>query len=136
MKAMTIRRAVPLAFALLAACGGASAGPDRPSPQPQRHDPNVITEEDLRGSASGSLYDAIRRLRPGWRLQGPPTTLLRQSDGGVIVYVDGIRFGGVETLRQFQPSSVLSIRYYSPGEAEGQFGPGHLKGAIAIVTRH
>jgi hypothetical protein len=38
-------------------------------------------------------------------------------------------------LRQFPLGDVESVRYYSPSEAEGQFGLGHLQGAIQIVIR-
>jgi ABC-type phosphate transport system substrate-binding protein len=135
---MHLRSAMPLALALLTACGGgAGTAATAEATTPQRRDANVISEEELRAVTSSSVYDAIRRLRPAWRLQPLPTTaLLGQSEGQLMVYVDGARFGNAESLRQMQPSGVLSIRFYSPSEAEARFGPGHLKGAIEVVTGH
>jgi hypothetical protein len=50
------------------------------------------------------------------------------------VYVDGSRYGGFDSLRLLKWQSAAYVRYYSPGEAEAQFGPGHLVGAIEIKT--
>jgi hypothetical protein len=51
------------------------------------------------------------------------------------VYVDGTRYGNLESLRQIVPSGIFSVRYYSPSNAEARFGPGHLLGAIEVTTR-
>jgi len=48
--------------------------------------------------------------------------------------VDGTRYGGFDSLRLLKWRSVSSVRYYSPGGAEAQFGPGHLLGAIEVKT--
>jgi len=34
----------------------------------------------------------------------------------------------------FPIRSVASVRYFSPGNAEARFGPGHLLGAIEVIT--
>jgi hypothetical protein len=126
---------MPLVLALVTACGGgAGTGAAADPATPKRRDPSVISEEELRSASISSVYDAIRRLRPSWRLQPQPTVILGQNESEFFVYVDGTRFGNVASLRQMQPSGILSIRYFSPSEAEARFGPGHLRGAIEIVT--
>lgn len=121
--------AAPLAALVLAACAGGAAGRAG-----ARHDPNLITEEELRGTSGSSLHDAIRTLRPAWLLQRRPTTLLGRKEGQLLVYVDRVRFGSAESLRQLRPSAVLTVRYYGPSEAQARFGPGHLDGAIEVTT--
>jgi len=53
---------------------------------------------------------------------------------GPVVYLDGRRFGTVRSLGLIRVPSVLSVRFYSPSEAHGRFGPGHLQGAIDVTS--
>jgi hypothetical protein len=98
------------------------------------HDSDVITAEELGTITAPTLYDAVRRLRPGWLLRSQPTAVMRQNQAQLIVYIDDIRYGGIESLRQVHASAVAYARYYSPGSAEARFGPGHLLGAIEVKT--
>jgi len=127
--------AVSLSALLLAGCasgtGGATA---RTSSSVGRRDPNLITAEEIASKQAQTLYDAVRALRPAWMMRSRPTTLMPQNEGELIVYVDGTRFGNIQSLRQFVPNGVQSIRYYSPTDAEARFGPGHLHGAIEVIT--
>jgi hypothetical protein len=119
---------------LLAACASGTGGTSRPSPSVARRDPNLITAEEIASKQAQTLYDAVRSLRPQWLMRRGPTTLLPQNEGTLIVYVDGHRFGTVESLRQFVPTGVLSVRFFSASDAEARFGPGHLHGAIEVIT--
>ena len=86
----------------------------------------------MKGGAS--VYDAVRQLRPAWMLRGRPTAMAR-NQAQLITYVDGVRYGvGVESLRSLPIRAVATVRYFSPGSAEAHFGPGHLLGAIEVVT--
>lgn len=122
---------VSLSTLLLAAAANAAA--QAPARKPRR-DANLITAEELAAKPAQTLYDAIRALRPAWMMRGRPTTLMPQNEGQLIVYVDGTRYGTIETLRQFVPSIAQAVRYYSPSDAEAHFGPGHLNGAIEVIT--
>jgi hypothetical protein len=123
--------AVSLSTLLLAAFANADA--QTPSRRPRR-DPNLITAEELAAKPAQTLYDAVRALRPAWMMRGRPTALMPQNEGPLIVYVDGIRFGTIESLRQFVPGVAQAVRYYAPSDAEAHFGPGHLNGAIEVIT--
>ncbi len=122
------------AVVLLTACASATGGTARTSPSVARRDPNLITAEEMASKQAQTLYDAVRALRPAWMMRSRPTTLMPQNEGELIVYVDGHRFGNIESLRQFVPNAVQSVRYFSPSDAEARFGPGHLHGAIEIIT--
>lgn len=122
---------------LLTACasGTGTGGTARAPGTTGRRDANVISAEEIATTSSQTLYDAVRNLRPQWMMRSRPTALLQQNQGELLVYVDGTRFGNMETLRQINPGGVQSVRYYSPSAAEARFGPGHLLGAIEVTTR-
>ena len=128
VRAAALLISLPLAWA----CGSAGSGAARTAP---RHDPNIITSEELQGVSASNLFDAIRTLRPQWMSSRSPTMLRPQAEGNIVVYMDRVRYGDPEMLRQIPPAVAVSVRYYSPSEAEGEFGAGHLQGAIQVVTR-
>jgi hypothetical protein len=91
--------------------------------------------EELAGTKGSTAYDAVQRLRPAWILRSRPRTVVQGSQAQLIVYVDGIRYAaGIESLRLLPLKAVVSLQYFSPGSAEGRFGPGHLLGAIEAIT--
>jgi hypothetical protein len=120
--------AVAASALLLAACAARTG-----APSPSR-DANLITAEEIAGKPGQSLYDVVRALRPAWMMRSRPTALMPQNEGELVVYVDGTRYGNIESLRQFVPTAVQAVRYYSPSDAEARFGPGHLHGAIEVIT--
>src|SRR5437763_258094 len=106
---------------------------DRHEPVPVRST-DIVTQEELgRVATASTLYEALHALRPGW-FRRNPTTLRPQTEGDVVVYVDQSRLGGPEALRTLQVNAAVAIRHYSASEAEARFGPGHLHGAIQVVT--
>lgn len=123
-----------LTATLLGACASSRATNRAEQQTGPRADPDLITIEDLEGTTANTLYDAIRALRPAWMLRSRPTALLQQNQAQLLVYVDGTRYGNMDSLRQLTVGGVLSVRYFSPGNAEGRFGPGHLLGAIEVIT--
>jgi hypothetical protein len=131
--AVSVRTAIVVAalpWALACASTGGSAGTS--GPRPER---NLITAEELRGVSASNLYDAIRLLRPQWMSATNPSTFRIEAEGNIVVYMDRIRFGEPEQLRAFPPSLAVSVRFLDPSEANAEFGVGHLKGAIVVVTR-
>ena len=83
-----------------------------------------------------NLFDAVRLLRPQWLNQRPnPSAIMPGSESDMVVYMDRIRFGAPEQLRQFPPSIAISVRFLTPSEATAEYGVGHLKGAIMVTTR-
>jgi hypothetical protein len=120
--------AVPLALSCTSGAGrsGRLATP--------RHDANIISAEELAGVNASNLYDAIRLLRTEWLRRSAPTTLLPGAEYAVAVYLDRVRFGDLESLRQLPVSSAVRVRYYSASEAQSEFGVSNLQGAIQVVT--
>ena len=120
--------AVPLALSCTSGAGRSGRM------APPRHDANIISAEELAGVNASNLYDAIRLLRTEWLRRSAPTTLLPGAEYAVAVYLDRVRFGDLESLRQLPVSSAVRVRYYSASEAQSEFGVSNLQGAIQVVT--
>lgn len=85
-------------------------------------DPERITALELRSVPGVSAYQAIQRLRPQFlrdrsTLGGivPPS----RSSGteAIVVYVDGSRMGGTESLNSIPVDDAAEIRRLNPGQA-------------------
>jgi hypothetical protein len=119
---------------LLPAAGCSKSHAARADQASPSRDGDIITAEELGNTTVSTVYDAVRQLRPAWLLRSRPTAVVRQNQAQLVVYVDGVRYGGFESLRQVTKASVAFVRYYSPGSAEARFGPGHLLGAIEVKS--
>ena len=118
----------------LSACAGSNAARESRDAAPS-HDADVLMAEELSGTHGSTAFDAVRQLRPAWIMRSRPTAVMQRNQSQLIVYVDGIRYGaGIESLRLLSLRSVASVRYFSPGSAEARFGPGHLLGAVEVLT--
>jgi hypothetical protein len=113
---------------VLCACAAGQAR--RPADTPAKG--SLITAEELRDSRGRDAYEIIEFLRPGW-LQRRGEYSFR-NDGGIAVYLNGMRLGGIEGLRDIERDVVTSIRYFDPVAAQFRFGLSHNHGAIQVVT--
>jgi hypothetical protein len=96
---------------------------------------NVLTEEEFHDMEAGSAYDVVQRLRPTWLRQRGPTSVNSRSSGEVLVYVDGVAYGDVETLRGIPVGHVASMRFFSATDATTRFSVTHGGGVIEVYTR-
>ena len=124
---MRLPRALPLALALAAACGGRS----RPGTSGPAVSGDVILSDELRRVQASDLWTALQHLRPNWFRRGPS---LVRGQGDLLVVVDRVPQGGSDALRQIPIGAVLVARYLSPSEATGLYGQGALYGAIVVST--
>ena len=94
---------------------------------------NVISMQEIIGAKARDAYELVSRMRPLWlRQRGASSLLLKES---VLVYWDGMRFGGPESLRQIDANSVGSIRFLNGVQATAELGTGHGNGVIMVKTR-
>jgi hypothetical protein len=107
----------------LAGCAAGRAAEDGPLPERQR---NQITAEELDRVQFTNAHDLVETLRPTW---------LVDRGGPLMVYVDEVRMGGRESLRQIPAANVAEVRYLTPIQASARFGRGHEGGAILVTTR-
>jgi len=106
--------------------------------RPTRSD-DLITSEDLARSAARNAYDAVSQLRPHWfsaaRLRSPVEREAAGEPGVLIVYVGGVRYGSIESLRQLSVSVIAQLQYLNAAAATQRFGTGHPAGAIDVMLR-
>ena len=116
--------AMVLLFGLACSSSGSSSGSTSSSNR------DVLTRAELDESNSGSLYDAIQRLRASW---------LRPRGGGsqaaVQVMMDGVRVGDTSFLQTIRPDNVIEVHYVNSRDATTRWGTGFSAGAIDIITR-
>lgn len=129
-----LSRCGPLLLLALAACATAGTGGEE---RPEESSRNFISSAEVQ-EAQGSYrnaYEIVESLRPMWtRSRG---RVSRQSpDAGLPrVFVDGNRFGDLQSLRGIGVETVESIRYLSPSDATTRYGTGYPGGIIMVNTR-
>jgi hypothetical protein len=122
------------AIVVAGACATSTAKQPNQGGGPQT-DNSLLTADELWNATESNLFDLIRVRRPMWIRSQRPTTGRTAAEGGLVVYLDEFRLGGLDMLRQIAPNSVMAVRYFSPSAAQARFGPGHLNGAIQLSSR-
>ena len=98
----------------------------------------VLTQEEISASGvSGNAFDIVTRLRPNFLVSRGPITLGNAQRTAMYpnIYLDGIPFGDINTLRNIDASQIAEIRLYQAGEAQTKFGVGNSNGVLAVTTR-
>lgn len=92
---------------------------------------NTITVEEIARNPQTDLHAYLARKRPLWlNTRGP----VGAGSSGVVVYVDGMRRGGVEELRSIPLDIVDWVGHFTGPEASLRWGMGHSHGAIYVAT--
>ena len=99
----------------------------------ERIDRNVITQAQIRERGFRTAYEAVESLKAPWLLVRPDG-LSQQRE--VIVYLDDIRLGGIQSLKQIQSPQIILIRYFDSQTAIMRWGVDHSQGVIMVVTRN
>ena len=133
-----MRRIIALVLLAMVTFGGSAAAQ-------KKGDRYRLTQADLAeaGSSINTAYDAIQQLRPHW-FRGPSGRTASQSTGdplsmpGVnsgmpVVYIDGNRQNGIESLRTISAAKVKEVKYMDQNKAIAMLGPGHEAGAIEVT---
>jgi hypothetical protein len=100
---------------------------------------DVLTAEEIATTDAQNAYDAISLKRPFFlKSRGPRS--LRESPVGQtaeypIVYVDGMYYGELESLRFISVTSIREIDYLDFNAATLRFGTGHTGGVILVLTK-
>ncbi|MBA2670166.1 MAG: TonB-dependent receptor plug domain-containing protein [Gemmatimonadetes bacterium] len=98
-------------------------------------DANLLTAEEIERVHYNNVYELVQALRPSW-IQGRGRVSIQDPTAGeAVVYVDGMRFGGVGQLRQLRTADVASIQHLSAGDASSRFGLDHAGGAILVHSK-
>ena len=125
------------AMSLLAVACGIIGACSSPGAQPGKLGTrNVILPDDIARVGATNALEAIQQLQPRMLAkQRGPSSINFENQTQIAVYLDGTRFGGIETLALIQATPILEIRFLSASEATFRFGTGNSGGAIVITTR-
>ncbi|HMI47028.1 MAG TPA: hypothetical protein VK491_12750, partial [Gemmatimonadaceae bacterium] len=124
----------PIAIAAILGCASGGTSPISDTVQVPRRADYITGEEIVASNASEmTAYDAVARLRPNWLAMHGKAT---HGSEYATVYVDGQRYGSVESLRNIQAYQVADIRYYDITQAGARFGvQGGTAGVIEVRIR-
>lgn len=124
------RWALAVLAVLVAACTPPRLGPGQIS------NTQLITENEIEASHSNSAYDVIAKLRANFLTYRGETSFDKsRSTPYPTVWVDGMEYGPIGTLRNVPAAQISTIRLYRSWEATTKFGVGNMGGVIEITTR-
>jgi hypothetical protein len=103
----------------------------------------VLDSEGIRRSGAHTAWDAIRLLRPGFKLLRTESAALmprraaqaRVDGGALLLVIDGHRIRDLDALRAIPAGDVVTIQLLTATEAAAYFGAGSREGAIIVRTR-
>jgi hypothetical protein len=137
---MSVKHLYLVAVAAIIGCAG-TGGPSSASltGMPPRRGNLLTAEEIVDANADvNTAYDAVARLRPNWLT---PHGVTSGNDNGAgtefaLVFVEGQRFGDLNSLRGLPAYHVGALRYYNVTEAGARFGlNGGSSGVIDVTMK-
>ena len=96
---------------------------------------NVITQQEIESVNVSPAYEEGQQLRTQVRQGCGQTSIRDPGEGMPGVYVNGVRYGGVEVLRNLRSMDLREIRFLSASDATTRYGTGHVGGVIEVTTR-
>jgi hypothetical protein len=97
----------------------------------------ILTADEISRTTALNAYDAILIRRPAF-LAGAQRRALRdadQPDTRPVVYVNGVYFGEVQSLRDIPLREIKEIRFLEANDATRVLGSAHVGGVIMITTK-
>lgn len=117
-----------LLTAAVAACGASA-------PAQPRATRSVITAEEISSLNVTNAWEVIQHLRPDYLRSRGSVSIRNQAAQFAVVYVNGMRAGGLDELRSVRAGDVANIRFISAADATTRWGTGHTGGVIEITTK-
>ncbi len=149
---LTVAAAVVLTLGVAACASSPSPPPSALSasggPKPSA---TLITADEIARVNVLNGFEVVQKLRPTMLRQrqvasangqggvargAPPIKGTDVASGQLIVYMDGTRLGDIEQLRGIAASSIATLRYLSPSEAQQKWGSNHPGGAIEVISKN
>jgi len=127
-------------LAVLLALGCASGGVPDPTLRTTRSRTGTLTADEISTAHADitTAYDAVARLRPNW-LAAHGVTSGQDNGAGTeyaVVYLDGQRYGDINSLRGIAAYNVGEVKYYDVTQAGARFGiRAGSSGVIEIMSR-
>jgi hypothetical protein len=131
LRRVQVEATLVAALATLGVLGCATGG--APGGNAIRQGPILVDE--LREVSDRDMYAAITLLRPQFFQRRGVTSFATQTPTEPEVYVDGMYYGSVASLRGLPAGDVVEVRMLNVGDAMIRYGTGHTAGVIDIRTR-
>jgi len=132
-----MRRTLPLlilAVALLLPAAVHAQDSAKAKPKIKRN-PDVISAQEIEAESDAhDAYQLVNRLRPLW-LTKRGVGSINLPSAEVAVYLNGMRLGGPDALRDILRTGVLEMRFLRGTDATQRFGTGHENGAILVTPK-
>jgi hypothetical protein len=98
---------------------------------------NVLLLDEIAGSRSlgATAYDVISQMRPEYLRNRGTVSIKNNTQATAVVYVDGTKYGDLESLRNVSAEHIFRIDYLSASDATTRYGTDHVGGAILITTK-
>jgi hypothetical protein len=120
-------------FDVTVGCGSA---PVSQEPFARRNRAVLAFDEIQAAKGAGwSAYDVIAQLRPEYLRSRGASSVRDPEPPTATVYLDGVRFGNLQTLKSLSGEQIQHIEYINAADATTRFGTDHAGGAIMIRTR-
>jgi len=121
-------------MAFATALAVAACAPSRGSYAPTRESA-CITQAEIVASLAVDAYDAVAKLRANFLASRGRMSFRSNESTLPTVFVDGLEYGPVSTLKLIPATDVAEIRLFRSWEAATTFGTGFMAGVIAVTTR-
>lgn len=115
--------------AMLSGCAASGTGSGARGPR------NVLSHEEIATINVATAYDAVQQLRPEYLRTRGTISVQSPNPEYAVVYINGVRAGGLDALQRIRASDVQDMRYLSASEATTRYGTGHAGGVIEVRTR-
>jgi hypothetical protein len=101
----------------------------------QRPSGTFIAEREIANSTAANAFELIQNLRPRWLHDRGQETFGLGGQSMIVVYLDGTRMGGLDSLRQISARDLATAERLNTGEATRRWGTNHPRGAIVLTTK-
>jgi hypothetical protein len=97
----------------------------------------ILTADEISRTTALTAYDAIQIRRPAFLVRAQQRALrdADQPDARPVVYVNGVFYGEVESLREIPVREIKEIRFLEANDATRVLRAAHVGGVIMITTR-
>jgi hypothetical protein len=121
------------------ASSGTAAGESTASTSQKTSSRDKVTSEEILSVPGSTAYDLVYKLRPDWlRSRGTATMVGGSQNGGTLVYLDGVKMGGLDALRTINSRGINGIEWVPGNKAAmilSDVGSAAIVGAIVLTSR-
>ena len=136
---MSVKHLYLLAVVAALGCASQNLNSGSPTSGVAQKNGNYLPFDEIASAHAdvSTVYDAVARLRPNWlAAHGVTSSNMSNTTEYATVFVDGVLYGDLNTLRNLQAYHVADIRYYDITQSGAKYGiRGGSSGVIDVRTK-